>query len=189
MEISPEIDQSIQEPGEGNRRAVRVAALSQLSFPVHLSDHVAHFGLEHHESSDDRDRRAHADRSRGRRSANADLLPHEFAHSWNGKYRRPARPGLRRPRWRLRHSHEGRPALGVRRADRVSGRDSAPRSGLWTPEDIASSWPRPRRRWITSPAAPGGRWKTPPSPRRFSTTPRAITPTTAAAWIIIPKAR
>jgi predicted metalloprotease with PDZ domain len=54
-----------------------------------LSDHVAHFGLEHHESSDDRvAERTLLDESL--RRASADLLPHEFVHSWNGKYRRPA---------------------------------------------------------------------------------------------------
>jgi predicted metalloprotease with PDZ domain len=54
-----------------------------------LSDNVAHFGLEHHESSDDRV----AERTlldEPLRKASADLLPHEFVHSWNGKYRRPA---------------------------------------------------------------------------------------------------
>lgn len=54
-----------------------------------LSDKVAHFGLEHHESSDDRtDESALGDA--GRRRGLAGLLAHEFAHSWNGKYRRPA---------------------------------------------------------------------------------------------------
>jgi predicted metalloprotease with PDZ domain len=59
-----------------------------------LSDYVAHFGLEHHESSDDRvAERTLLDESLKR--ASADLLPHEFVHSWNGKYRRPA--GLATP--------------------------------------------------------------------------------------------
>jgi predicted metalloprotease with PDZ domain len=54
-----------------------------------LSDHVAHFGLEHHESSDDRhDERTLIDPDVQKVSAS--LLPHEFVHSWNGKYRRPA---------------------------------------------------------------------------------------------------
>lgn len=58
-------------------------------FLLTLSDQVAHFGLEHHESSDDRtDEKSLID------SDNliyfSDLLPHEFVHSWNGKYRRPA---------------------------------------------------------------------------------------------------
>jgi predicted metalloprotease with PDZ domain len=54
-----------------------------------LSDHVAHFGLEHHESDDSRvDERSLVDET-GRKLA-AGLLPHEYVHSWNGKYRRPA---------------------------------------------------------------------------------------------------
>lgn len=54
-----------------------------------LSDNVAHFGLEHHESSDDRvAERTLLDESL--RKVSSDLLPHEFVHSWNGKYRRPA---------------------------------------------------------------------------------------------------
>ena len=54
-----------------------------------LSDHVAHFGLEHHESNDSRvDERALVDDAS--RKLSASLLPHEYVHSWNGKYRRPA---------------------------------------------------------------------------------------------------
>ncbi|HLY52647.1 MAG TPA: hypothetical protein VKQ31_06520 [Steroidobacteraceae bacterium] len=54
-----------------------------------LSDHVAHFGLEHHESSDDR-YYENALTDPGRRELLAELLAHEYVHSWNGKYRRPA---------------------------------------------------------------------------------------------------
>jgi len=54
-----------------------------------LSDHVAHFGLEHHESDDSRvDERSLVDDAE--RKLAAGLLPHEYVHSWNGKYRRPA---------------------------------------------------------------------------------------------------
>jgi predicted metalloprotease with PDZ domain len=54
-----------------------------------LSDHVAHFGLEHHESDDSRvDERALVDDAA--RKVSASLLPHEYVHSWNGKFRRPA---------------------------------------------------------------------------------------------------
>jgi predicted metalloprotease with PDZ domain len=54
-----------------------------------LSDHVAHFGLEHHESDDSRvDERALVDDTS--RKLSASLLPHEYVHSWNGKFRRPA---------------------------------------------------------------------------------------------------
>jgi len=58
-------------------------------FLLSVSDHVAHFGLEHHESDDSRiDERGLVDDSA--RKATASLLPHEYVHSWNGKYRRPA---------------------------------------------------------------------------------------------------
>jgi predicted metalloprotease with PDZ domain len=58
-------------------------------FLVTLSDQVAHFGLEHHQSSDDRvTEKTFVDD--GQFTANGLLLPHEFTHSWNGKYRRPA---------------------------------------------------------------------------------------------------
>src|SRR5271167_1186772 len=58
-------------------------------FLLSLSDHVAHFGLEHHESDDSRTaERGLVDDSE--RKAAAGLLPHEYVHSWNGKYRRPA---------------------------------------------------------------------------------------------------
>ncbi len=57
-------------------------------FLVTLSDDVAHFGLEHHESSDDRtSERSLIDDDQ--RVEFATLLPHEYVHSWNGKYRRP----------------------------------------------------------------------------------------------------
>lgn len=58
-------------------------------FLYSLSDYVAHFGLEHHESNDSRlGERALVDPTK--RLLGAGLLSHEFVHSWNGKYRRPA---------------------------------------------------------------------------------------------------
>ncbi len=96
-----------------------------------LSDHVAHFGLEHHESSDDRT---------GERTliepdmlkASGYLLPHEFVHSWNGKYRRPA--GL------ISGGHDGGYDIPMKGdllwvyegLTNYLGEVLAPRSGLWT---------------------------------------------------------
>jgi predicted metalloprotease with PDZ domain len=104
-----------------------------------LSDHVAHFGLEHHESSDDRT---------GERSliepdmlkSHAYLLPHEFVHSWNGKYRRPLglTPGGGRDggydtpmKGDLLWVYEG--------LTNYLGEVLAARSGLWKPEDYRES--------------------------------------------------
>jgi predicted metalloprotease with PDZ domain len=65
-------------------------------FLLTLSDQTAHHGLEHHESSDNG---AAEDMFSNPSSHDleADLLPHEFFHSWNGKYRRPA--GLATPNY------------------------------------------------------------------------------------------
>jgi predicted metalloprotease with PDZ domain len=58
-------------------------------FLLTLSDHVAHFGLEHHESNDSRlPERVLIGPNAG--YSVGGLLPHEFVHSWNGKFRRPA---------------------------------------------------------------------------------------------------
>ena len=60
----------------------------QYHFLYTLSDQVGGHGLEHHESNDS----AAAERTLldpDLHLLSADLLPHEFAHSWNGKYRRP----------------------------------------------------------------------------------------------------
>jgi len=58
-------------------------------FLLTMSDYTAHFGLEHHESSDDRVyERMLIDHDLWVYHSN--LLAHEYVHSWNGKYRRPA---------------------------------------------------------------------------------------------------
>jgi predicted metalloprotease with PDZ domain len=58
-------------------------------FLLTLSDNTAHHGLEHHESSDNGAAEDMFDNPNSH-NLEADLLPHEFVHSWNGKYRRPA---------------------------------------------------------------------------------------------------
>ena len=64
-----------------------------------LTDQIMPDGLEHHESSDNRSPlRALLDDPI--RRAEANLLPHEYVHSWNGKYRRPrgiATPNYQEP--------------------------------------------------------------------------------------------
>jgi predicted metalloprotease with PDZ domain len=62
---------------------------TQYHFLYTLSDEVGGHGLEHHESNDS----ASAERTLidpDEHLLDAGLLPHEFVHSWNGKYRRPA---------------------------------------------------------------------------------------------------
>lgn len=100
-------------------------------FLLTLSDDVAHFGLEHHESSDDRvPEKTLIDDTL--RSAHASLLPHEFIHSWNGKYRRPAdlaTPDYQQPmKDDLLWVYEG--------LTQYLGEVLTARSGLWTPEQF-----------------------------------------------------
>ena len=58
-------------------------------FLLTLSDEAGHHGVEHHQSSDNsvRERTLLEPELQ---LLEAGLLPHEFTHSWNGKYRRPA---------------------------------------------------------------------------------------------------
>jgi predicted metalloprotease with PDZ domain len=100
-------------------------------FLLALSDAVAHGGLEHHESSDNRvAERTLVDRERDK--LNTELLPHELTHSWNGKYRRPA--GLRTANYdqpmtgELLWVYEGLTQY-------LGNNVLAPRSGLLTPEE------------------------------------------------------
>jgi predicted metalloprotease with PDZ domain len=58
-------------------------------FLLTLSDHIPSNGLEHHEASDNRGlERSMVDDSA--KKVLGTLLSHEYVHSWNGKYRRPA---------------------------------------------------------------------------------------------------
>jgi len=94
-----------------------------------LSDHVEHFGLEHHESSDDRVDEETLVREASKRSMPS-LLAHEFVHSWNGKHRRPEgllSPDYQRPmRGALLWVYEG--------LTEHLGLVLPARAGLWTPE-------------------------------------------------------
>jgi predicted metalloprotease with PDZ domain len=103
------------------------------TFLLTLSDRVPSFGLEHHESSDDRA----PERSflnTGTKHRVGTLLAHEYVHSWNGKYRRPA--GLLPGRFdatldtELLWVYEG--------LTEYLGMVLAARAGLVTPEEMRS---------------------------------------------------
>jgi predicted metalloprotease with PDZ domain len=98
-------------------------------FLLALSDHVAHFGLEHHESNDSR----LPERTLLEPSAAfvvGSLLPHEYVHSWNGKFRRPA--DLTTPYYE--QPEETDLLWGYEGLTDYLGPMLAARSGLWTPE-------------------------------------------------------
>jgi predicted metalloprotease with PDZ domain len=120
-------------------------------FLLALSDHLRVNGLEHHESSDNRaPERSFLDPDSF--EVIADLLQHEFFHSWNGKYRRPA--GLVTPNYQepmkdsLLWVYEG--------LTQYYGTILTARSGFWKPaglrEALASTAAslndnRPGRTW------------------------------------------
>ena len=102
-----------------------------------LSDYTAHFGLEHHESSDDRvHERTLLDPSL--RKYHAGLLPHEFVHSWNGKYRRPA--GLATPSYE--QPMKGELLWVYEGLTEYLGDILTPRSGLWSAEEYRDNLAR-----------------------------------------------
>ena len=99
-------------------------------FLLTLSDHTPHFGLEHNECNDSRlPERVMLQPDAAREVGS--LLGHEFAHSWNGKFRRPK--DLTTPEFEtpmeddLLWVYEG--------GTSYLGDLLATRSGMWTPED------------------------------------------------------
>ncbi|MGH8202550.1 MAG: M61 family metallopeptidase [Steroidobacteraceae bacterium] len=100
-------------------------------FLLTASDFTSKGGLEHHRSSDDRARsgaKIFADPDHF--MLDASLLPHEYTHSWNGKFMRPAQlwqPDFERPEHgRMLWVYEG---LTVYLGDMLTVR-----SGLWSPD-------------------------------------------------------
>ncbi len=97
-------------------------------FLVTLSDQVSHFGLEHHQSSDDRvAEKTFIDDNEF--TFNGLLLPHEFTHSWNGKYRRPA--GLATPNFQ--EPMKGELLWVYEGLTEYLGDILTARCGIWTP--------------------------------------------------------
>ena len=119
-------------------------------FLLTISNEVGGHGLEHHESNDST-YAEHTLSDPDLLMVQADLVAHEFTHSWNGKYRRPA--GLATPNYQepmvgdLLWVYEG--------LTEYLGTVLAARSGFWTDEqyreqvaDTAAMLDhRPGRQW------------------------------------------
>ena len=96
LAISPELTESLRRLVKQADALFGARHFERYRFLLTLSDHVAHFGLEHHQSNDTRmPERALLDDTLGRLSIW--LLSHEYTHSWNGKHRRPV--GLATPNY------------------------------------------------------------------------------------------
>ena len=129
LEMSPELQKKFTNLVAETGKLFGTRHYRDYHFLLTLSDHVAHFGLEHHESNDSRTGERALLSPNASRGVGA-LLSHEFVHSWNGKFRRPA--GLSTPEYEtpmqtdLLWVYEG--------LTDFLGPLLAARSGLWTPE-------------------------------------------------------
>jgi predicted metalloprotease with PDZ domain len=102
---------------------------TQYHFLLTLSDEVGGRGLEHHESSDN-GVEEHTLSDSTLHLVEAGLLPHEFTHSWNGKYRRPAGLATRN----YQDAMIGDMLWVYEGLTEYLGNVLTARSGLWSPE-------------------------------------------------------
>jgi predicted metalloprotease with PDZ domain len=104
-------------------------------FLLGLSAHVGGEGLEHHQSSEDVTTEKYFT-DWDKTSSGRDLLAHEYTHSWNGKFRRPAdlwTPNYNVPmRGSLLWVYEGQTQFW--------GFVLAARSGLWTRQQALDAY-------------------------------------------------
>ena len=139
MDIAGETEDSIKYSPETLLWWKNLVTQANLAFGAHhyrkyrflltVSDDGGSEGLEHHESSEDGvGEKALSDRLE--MLDLGDLLSHEYTHSWNGKYRRPASlttPDFEQPmRGDLLWVYEG--------LTQYLGHVFPARSGVWTPE-------------------------------------------------------
>ncbi len=96
---------------------------NEYHFLLTLSDRVAHFGLEHHQSNDSR-----VPEDSLKQANSIGVVAHEYTHSWNGKYRRPA--GLATPDFQ--QPMEGDLLWVYEGLTQYLGYLLAERSGIWS---------------------------------------------------------
>jgi len=150
LDLKPEFLRSVSQLVREARALYASRHYETYHFLLSLSDIVREEGLEHHQSSDN-GVQEHGFSDPRLAVLNAELLPHEFTHSWNGKYRRPV--GLATPDYSapmkgdLLWVYEG--------MTQYWGNVLAARSALWTPESYrdALAWSaarldeKPGRTW------------------------------------------
>jgi len=129
LDISPEVTARLKKLVAEADVLFGARHFENYHFLLTLSDHVAHFGLEHHQSNDTRlPERTLVEEALG--NLGLWVLSHEYVHSWNAKYRRPAglaTPDFQSPmRGELLWVYEG--------LTQYLGNMLAARSGLWTPK-------------------------------------------------------
>ncbi|HJQ31012.1 MAG TPA: hypothetical protein VJ866_02465 [Pyrinomonadaceae bacterium] len=130
LEAKPEFVNAMRKLVAEARALFGAEHYEHYNFLFTLSDRVAHFGLEHHQSNDSRvAERALLSEAAGRLALG--VLPHEYVHSWNGKYRRPA--GLATSDYQK--PMQGELLWVYEGLTEYYGNVLAARSGLWTPDE------------------------------------------------------
>lgn len=89
LDVPPEVKAGWDKLIDQADRLFGSRPFNSYTFLLALSDKIRFRGLEHHESSDNR-LTEHALQTPHVRLYAASLLPHEYVHSWCGKFRRPA---------------------------------------------------------------------------------------------------
>jgi predicted metalloprotease with PDZ domain len=152
LKMSPELKQEYTNLVAETGKLFGARHYRDYHFLLTLSNYVAHFGLEHHESDDSRIGEFSLIDPRLRLNM-ATLLPHEFVHSWNGKFRRPkdlSPPYYEQPmKTDMLWVYEG--------LTQYLGGLLAERSGLWTPDDYRQSLASIAAR--LGPGRPGRTWR------------------------------
>src|SRR4029077_4066560 len=117
-----------------------------------ISDEMSHIGLEHQRSSENGTDPGYSTAGNSRASSR-ELLPHEYTHSWNGKFRRPA--DLSTPNFNV---PMGDSLLWVYEGQtQYWGFVLAARSGLWTEEQARDALALVASRYTDN--RPGFSWR------------------------------
>lgn len=161
IDIAGDSPAALAAPGEWYESLKRLVAetgalfgarhYSHYHFLLALSDVIGGIGWEHHESSDNRVGENALTDDKARKLMGA-LLPHEFAHSWNGKYRRPA--GLTTPDYQ--QTQQGDLLWVYEGLTTWLGNTMAARAGFWTADQYRENLARTAARLDTT---PGRTWR------------------------------
>ncbi|MBS0381056.1 MAG: M61 family metallopeptidase [Proteobacteria bacterium] len=132
MEVTPQQLQGLRNVVAQAHKLFASHHYDHYDFLFSLSDSLSGKGLEHHQSSEDGTRADFFTNWKDNWPTVGGLLAHEYAHSWNGKFRRPAdlwTPNFNVPMGdSLLWVYEG--------GTQYWGYVLAARSGLWTPEQF-----------------------------------------------------
>jgi predicted metalloprotease with PDZ domain len=131
LDMSPQVQKEMTDLVAESGKLFGARHYRDYHFLLTLSNYVAHFGLEHHECNDSRLPENTLLRPNAAYVVGS-ILPHEFVHSWNGKFRRPA--SLSTPYYEVPEETNG---LWVYEGlTDYLGHVLATRSGLWTKDQF-----------------------------------------------------